>query len=297
MHWIQRAVFFLLAMAVIFATEDSYRLQIEKDRKETQEFLRSEKSPLRLIGRFTVAEGDSKIGSDPAAEFQLPSRASGRLGTIHRQGGDLSFEPAPGASVSLNGKPASGRFPLHAVPSPKPSDLVTVGDFTFSIRPIGDHLVLLVTDAQSQFLKAFKGPTWFPVDAAYRIEARFQPVGSPRDATVQMTDGNSTTYQVAGDLLFQCLGQKLRLRAVTSSNKKSLFVPFRDQTSGKETYGGGRFLEADLPKDGRTTLDFNKAFNPYCAYNPYAICPIVPRENRLSVAIRAGETVEPASKH
>ena len=129
-------LFSLLIVGAIFAEEDSYRLEIEKDRKETQEFLRSEKSPLHVIGRFTVAEGDSRVGSDPAAEIQLPSRAPGRLGTIHRHGADLSFEPAPGASVSLNGKPASGPFPLRAVPPPDPTDRVTAGDFGFAIRPL-----------------------------------------------------------------------------------------------------------------------------------------------------------------
>ena len=296
MRWMQGAVCFL-ALGTILHAEDSYQLQIKKDRKETQEFLRSEKGPLRLIGRYTLKEGDSRIGSDPESEIPLPPRAPVKLGTVHRHGRDISFEPAPHVSLSLNGKPVSGQFALRPVPSPKPSDRVTAGDFTFSVRPIGDALVLLVTDAQSQFLKAFKGPTWFRIDAAYRIQARFQPVASPRNITVQMTDGNSTTYQIAGELLFRCADQDLRLQALTSSERKTLFVPFRDETSGKETYGGGRFLEADLPKDGRTILDFNKAYNPYCAYNPYAICPVVPRENRLPVAIRAGETLETNSRH
>ena len=297
MRGIQTSLFFLSTLCATFAADDSYQLQIEKDRKETREFLRSEKGPLLLIGRFTVQEGDSKIGSDPTAQFRFPSRAPGLVGTIHRRGKDVSFESVPDVSVSLNGKPASGRFPLQAVPAPNPSDRVTAGDFTFAIRPIGDQFVLLVIDAQSELLKNFSGPTWFPVNTAYRVEAQLQPEKPTRNVTVQMTDGNSATYQVAGNLLFQCAGQKLRLRALISPDKKSLSVFFRDQTSGKETYGGGRFLEADLPKEGRTILDFNKAYNPYCAYNPYAICPVVPRENRLSVAIRAGETLETPSKH
>jgi uncharacterized protein (DUF1684 family) len=296
MRWMRGAVCFL-TLGTILGAEDSYQLQIEKDRKETQEFLRSEKGPLRLAGRYTLKEGDSRIGSDANSEIPLPSRAPAKLGTVHRHGRDISFEPAPHVSLSLNGKPVSGQFALRPVPSPEPSDRVTAGDFTFSVRPIGDAFVLLVTDAQSQLLKAFKGPTWFPIDTAYRVQASFQPVASPRTITVQMTDGNSTTYQIAGELLFQCAGQVLRLQALTSANRKTLFVPLRDETSGKETYGGGRFLEADLPRDSRTILDFNKAYNPYCAYNPFAICPVVPRENRLPVAIRAGETLETNSRH
>jgi uncharacterized protein (DUF1684 family) len=297
MRWMQRAVFFLTAVGVFLAADDSYRLQIEKDRGELQNFLRSEKSPLRLIGRLTLKKGDSRIGSDPAAELRLPARAPGQLGTVHRRGADISFEPAPGVSVSLNDQPASSQFPLRAALLPKPADRVGAGDFTLVVRAVGDEFVLLVTDAHSELLKAFNGPTWFPVDEGFRIRARFQPVDSPRKITMEMTDGNSTTYQIAGDLLFEYAGQTFRLEAFVSADNQSLFVPFRDQTSGKETYGGGRFLEADRPKDGRTVLDFNKAFNPYCAYSPYAICPVVPRENRLSLAVRAGETLVVISKH
>ena len=85
---------------------------------------------------------------------------------------------------------------------------------------------------------------------------------APRKITLQMTDGNSTTYQIAGDLLFQYADQTCRLEAFISADNKSLFVPFRDQTSGRETYGGGRFLEADRPKDGRTILDSTKPSIP-----------------------------------
>jgi uncharacterized protein (DUF1684 family) len=78
---------------------------------------------------------------------------------------------------------------------------------------------------------------------------------------------------VRGDLVFQLAGQSLHLQALTSPSGKSLFIMFQDQTSGGETYGGGRFIEAETPENGRTTLDFNKASNPYCADDPYAVCP------------------------
>jgi len=175
----QSAVCLLLAVGVIFALEDSYRLQIDKDRKEKQEFLRSEKSPLRLIGRFTVGEGDSKIGSDPADEFQLPSRAPGQLGTVHRQGGNISFEPAPGASMSHNGKPASGRFPLQAVASPKPSDRVTAGDLPRGVA----HCFQNTGNVDAKFLVVAT-----PAGLEKFFEEAFYPAGDRSAALPPMTE-------------------------------------------------------------------------------------------------------------
>ncbi len=280
----------LLAILVASAAEDSYRLDVEQDRKKTDELLRSPRSPLLLVGRFRVNEGSSAMGSDPASDFVLPSQAPRRVGTISRQGDQFSFQPASGIAVSLNGKPASGRINLQVAKSPQPSDRIAFGTFTFAIRPVGNQFELLLSDAQSQALKDFKGTTWFPIDPAYRLTAQFSPAEQSRTVAVALTDGASTTYTVKGDLIFHRGGQTLRLQALSSLDGKSLFVMFRDQTSGRQTYGGGRFLEVELPRDGKATLDFNRAYNPYCAYNPYAICPVPPRQNRLAVPIRAGET-------
>lgn len=102
------SVVFLLAVGVASAADDAYHRQIEQDRRETDEFLRSEKSPLLLIGRFSVNEGSSTLGSDPASTIVLPTRAPQHLGTIFRHGNQFTFEVMMGTSVSLNGKPASG---------------------------------------------------------------------------------------------------------------------------------------------------------------------------------------------
>jgi uncharacterized protein (DUF1684 family) len=281
----------LLVISVGSAAEDTYRRDLEQDRRNTDEFLRSERSPLRLVGRFNVKEGNSTMGSDSACDLVLPPRAPSRLGTLQRQGDRFSFKPAAGVSVSLNGKPAASPFMLQVAPSPKPGDRMSSGDFTFAIRPVGDQFIALLNDAGSPFLKDFHGTTWFPVSRVYRLQAQFEPAPQKTSLVVQLTDGGSITYQVSGNLVFQLAGKTCRLQALSSSDAKSLFVPFLDQTSGKETYGGGRFLEVPLPEGSKTTVDFNKAYNPYCAYNPNAICPVVPPHNRVPVPVRAGETL------
>ncbi|MGB9233008.1 MAG: DUF1684 domain-containing protein [Terriglobales bacterium] len=270
-------------------TEDTYRAQIEKDRHDTDEMLRSSRSPLLLVGRFPVNEGTATLGSDPASTIVLPAKAPAHVGTLIRTRGQITFRPANGVAVSLNDKPVSGPVNLQATEPPKPTDRVGFGDFKFGIRPLNQEFSLLLSDAQSPYLKSFTGTTWFPIDAAYRVVAQFVPAPQQKTLLVPSTDGGQKTYTVTGDLTFQLAGQTLRLKALGSASGKGLFIMFQDQTSGKETYGGGRFIDADASEGGKVTLDFNKASNPYCAYDPYAVCPMPLKENRLAVAIRAGE--------
>lgn len=194
----------LLATAgAALAADAAYIRQIEQDRRETDEFLRSERSPLRLVGRFRIAEGRSTVGSDPASSIVLPSRAPLHAGTIDRQGNQFSFEAASGIAITLNGKSASGPLKLQVAGAPKPSDRVSFGDFTFAIRPIGDEFDLLLNDAQSPFLKEFRGATWFPVDSVYRVEAQFHPYENAKTMMMPLTGGAETPYTVSGEVVFQ----------------------------------------------------------------------------------------------
>jgi uncharacterized protein (DUF1684 family) len=114
------------------------------------------------------------------------------------------------------------------------------------------------------------------------------PYAQPETLHVPLTHVTSKeTMQSEGDLVFELAGKSFRLKTFT--DEEGLFVMFQDQTNGKRTYGGGRFVHAPKPTDGVTALDFNKAFNPYCSLNPYIMCPIPPAQNRLAVKIEAGE--------
>ena len=297
MNWVRHTAMgcLLLSLTMALAADDTYRREIDEDRQQTDAMLRSERSPLLLIGRFEIQEGATTLGSDPASTIALPPRAAQRVGVVHRRGTQLSFEVAGGVAASLNGKPVSGLIALQAMEIPKPTDRVSFGDFTFGIRPVGDGFSLFLQDTQSPFAKKFKGVSWFPIDPAYRVAAQLTPYAGEKTVMVPYTDGIPKPYTVAGYLMFQIAGQPLRLETLVSLGGKKLVVMFQDQTSGKETYGGGRYVEVDMPQDGKTTIDFNKAFNPYCAYDPYASCPVPLKENRLAVAIRAGATYNDAA--
>jgi uncharacterized protein (DUF1684 family) len=137
---------------------------------------------------------------------------------------------------------------------------------------------------------AFNGLSYYPESTVLRIEGQLDmDVDRDEQIVMQTTTGGTQVYRRAGKVRFQIDGQAAEITLYESAEQEDLFVPFRDATSGKETYGAGRYLEAERPKEGRVVLDFNDAYNPYCAYNPEWSCPLPPGENWLSVAVRAGE--------
>ncbi|WP_420152967.1 DUF1684 domain-containing protein [Siphonobacter sp.] len=137
----------------------------------------------------------------------------------------------------------------------------------------------------------FQGLKYFPADSTYEVFAKLEETESTKTFAVQMTGGQTETYTLYGKVRFELQGKTCELLVFESTEAGTLFIPFKDQTSGKESYGGGRYL--DIPESditgNRVTIDFNKAYNPYCAYSPEYTCPIPPKENNLPLAIRAGE--------
>src|SRR5262249_19797787 len=145
-------------------------------------------------------------------------------------------------------------------------------------------------DPESPQRKAFAGLTWFPVSESYRVVARFVPAAAPRSIAVPNILGQTIDMPSPGRAVFTLGGKELGLDAVLEEpDAQELFFIFRDGTSGKETSPAGRFLYAELPKDGTVVLDFNKAYSPPCAFTPHATCPLPPRQNRLAVRVEAGE--------
>jgi uncharacterized protein len=138
--------------------------------------------------------------------------------------------------------------------------------------------------------KAFPGLSYFPESEELRIEADLDlDVDRNEEIVMQTTTGETQSYRRAGKVRLTIDGESAELTLYESPDQDDLFVPFRDATSGRETYGAGRYLEVERPHDGRVLLDFNLAYNPYFAYNPEYSCPLPPGENWLSVPIQAGE--------
>ena len=268
------ASLFLLVGASLAA--DTYTASVERWRAGREARLRSDAGWLTVSGLFWLKEGGQTIGSDSSNKIQLPAHSSpARLGVIEFHDGQaaLRYEDR-----------AKGRIELKPDSTPEPTR-IQLGDLTFWVIQRGDRYGIRLRDRQSSMRKEFTGCKWYPVKADHRVAARFVP----EQTTMRIPSiiGVTNEESSPGYVEFEMAGETIRLRP--TGDMESLSFVFRDGTSGKSTYGAGRFLSADGPKDGKVILDFNRAYNPPCAFTPYATCPLPPRENRFKTPIEAGE--------
>ncbi|MFC3160878.1 DUF1684 domain-containing protein [Chryseobacterium arachidis] len=151
----------------------------------------------------------------------------------------------------------------------------------------------------------FKKHPFFPIDSKYRVTAKFVKTENAKPFDLPTSSGKTKVYKEYGKVTFELGGKPYTLTLYQSLDlikqkkyKDYLFLPFRDATNEKETYGGGKYMDLTVPKGNTIILDFNKSYQPYCAYNAYDYnCPIVPEENRLPVEIRAGVMYEDIYHH
>ncbi len=229
---------------------------------------------LTLIALDWLNEGSNEIAS---------------TGTVTLENGKVSFYVSPGVQATLAGKPfTSGPVKTDAeVGGPEKIEL---GSRAFIIIKRGSQYAVRVWDSNALARKKFTGIERFPVSTAWRIDARWEPFNPAKQIKVpSVVPSYEEDYSVPGVAVFTIAGAEYRLEPVLEEGATDLFFIFGDKTNGKDTYGGGRFLYAKPPKDGKVVLDFNKAYNPPCAFSPYATCPLPPASNRLPVRIDAGE--------
>lgn len=241
-----------------------------------------------LAGLFFLNEGENAAGSGASNPVRLPARAPASVGRFIYRKGTVRFEPAAGAGVTLKGKPVTSSLTLVADESPTPRDELMVGDLTLWVHPSGDRRAIRMRDPQSALAKSFAGYDWFPIQERFRVTGTFVRDAAPRAIKVPSLTGDPQPYTTEGVVELTLNGQQLRMRPMTTRPGRLFFV-FKDTTAGKETYEAARFLYADLKADGTTVMDFNQAYNPPCAFNPFTTCPLPLPENRLKVSIPAGE--------
>lgn len=263
-----------------------YAATIDKWRRQREARLRSEDGWLAVAGFSWLADGANLVGSAPGSAVPLPADAPARVGTLTKAGGVTRIRLEAGVEATLDGRRlvpgTDGAMPEGAV--------LRVGRLSLIVIRRDGREAVRLRDPESRARREFPGLEWFPVAPAYRIVARWEPFASPLPLTIASVMGYTTDYPSPGQAVFEIGGRELRLTPVLEEpDAKELFFIFRDATAGRETYGAGRFLYADLPEQGRVVLDFNKAVSPPCAFTRYATCPLPPKENRLDVRIEAGE--------
>ena len=264
---------------------DAVVIEIEKWRAEHEESYT--RNWVTIEGLHFLKPGTQSAGSAPDNDVVVVASLPERLGTFTVESDEVTFEPEPGAPITINGETPAAAMVLRDDGAEEP-DVIEANGASVVVHRSGTRLSLRVRDPNGERARTFQGFDWFPVSPDYRVLGRFIADAAPRTLPVVNTFGDLDTYETEGVVELSLNGELLRLRPFTAEPGRFFFV-FNDASSGNETYEAARFLYSDLRQDGTTVLDFNEAYNPPCSFNPFTTCPIPLPENRLAIKVLAGE--------
>ncbi|MFI4968633.1 MAG: DUF1684 domain-containing protein [Lysobacterales bacterium] len=264
-----------------------YTRQIENWRAQRVERLKAPNGWLSLIGLHWLKDGRNTVGSAKDNDVVL-AKGPAHLGAIALDAGKATIALDAKAGATIDGKSA-GSAELLDDSHEKPTT-VAFGTASFYLIDRNGRKALRVKDSAAATRTHFAGIDNYPIDPSWRIEAKWQPFNPAHSLDIPTVLGTVDKMPVPGKAVFTRGGKTYELLPVLEeADAKELWFIIADRTSGKETYGAARFLYADMPRDGKLVIDFNKAYNPPCAFTPYATCPLAPPENRLDLAVTAGE--------
>ncbi|MCB0106584.1 MAG: DUF1684 domain-containing protein [Caldilineaceae bacterium] len=273
-------------------TDEVYYEALTQMRRQRAEAIAADRSWLTLAGLYWLQPGENSFGAGHDNAIVLPANAGvAQAGAFSLADGTVTLHVAPDAPLQLNGHAAAEQALQHDLGAAP--DLLTLGPLSMIVIKRGDRYGIRLYDSTNPRRQAFTGLDWYAIAPAYRIEARFVPYEPAKVIRYGTVLGDQMEEACPGAVHFTWQGVACRLDAQQRGAK--LFFNFRDATNGDTTYGAGRFLYSDAPRDGTVLLDFNLATNPYCAYTAYATCPLPPAQNRLPVRIEAGERQFPQS--
>jgi len=266
--------------------------EVEAWREERLARLQRPDGWLSLVGLHWLQYGDSIVGSGPTRGVRL-AVGPDELGMITLdKDGTVRFRARAGAGVTYDGKPSGTAVRTLATDADGATPTVVGfngGDASFIAIRRGDRVGLRVRDAMASTRTGFTGIDHFPVDRAWRFVARVETHPAGRTLPIVNVLGQEEAMPNPGAVVFERDGITHRLEAVDEGDGR-LFLIFADRTSGHETYAAARFLYAEAPgAAGTTVVDFNKAYNPPCAFTPFSTCPLPPPSNRLDLRVEAGE--------
>jgi len=262
----------------------SYRASVEKWRRGYENDLKSDHGWLTIAGLFWLHEGENRFGSSAVNDIVLPESAPPDAGYFSFHNGKITVNVNPGVTATIGGKAVT----TAELKPDSPEGRVVINGLGLWVHRSGERYAIRMQDPNSKLRANFTGLHWFPIDESYRVTAKYVPYDQAKAVDIQNLAGDDLKLPVTGYVAFTLHGLEYRLEAEADESGALTFV-FRDLTAGKETYAASRFLDTDAPENGEVVLDFNEAYNPPCAYNPYTTCPLPPQENRLKVRIEAGE--------
>jgi uncharacterized protein (DUF1684 family) len=274
------------------AADAAYQQDFDKWKGELVDDLKQ--NWLSLAGLFWLKPGDNSFGADAGNAIVFP-KGPAHAGVFELQGKDVTVKFSSDAHAIIDGKPVT-TAKLQADVSGKPT-LVELGSLRLKVIVRGERIGIRVKDLESDNAKNYRGPVFFPIDLSYRVTATWVPSDGKQTVDVPNVLGDVSPTPVPGTVVFKISGQEIHLTDLGGDPAKGLFFVFNDLTSKTDTYPGGRFLETDPVVNGSVVIDFNRAYNPPCAVTPYATCPLAPKENRVAIAIPAGEKYDRTHGH
>lgn len=266
---------------------NAYKTEIEQWHQKRIADLKSANGWLNLAGLFWLKEGVSTFGSDESNDIVFPKdKIPAKAGLFLLQNGVVTITSLPEVKIFSNEKPIKTGVIFHSDSTRQPT--LAHGSLQWFIIKRDNQFGVRLRDLESTTVTEFQGIGRYEVDPEFRAEAMLETSSVPKKIDITNVLGQTSAQDSPGTLVFKINGKEYRLDALEEGEE--LFVIFGDPTNEKETYPSGRYVYADKPgADGKTILDFNKAYNPPCAFTPFATCPLPPLQNVLPIAITAGE--------
>lgn len=251
------------------------------------ENLKKENGWLNLVGLYWLKQGENKFGSDKTNDIVFPEgKAPSFIGSLFLKDSIVTIKVNEGVEVKSNGERVN-RLELKN-DTQKGTTVLELGSLRWFIIKRGDKYGVRLRDLDSELLKTFQGVETYPINSDWKFEAKLETYNPPKKVEVPNVLDMVDTALVSAALTFEKDGVVYKLDPLDEG--KQYFIIFADETSGSETYGAGRFLSVDkADSNGKIYIDFNKAYNPPCAFTKYATCPLPPKQNHLKLKITAGE--------
>lgn len=284
----------LLASCTASHTEKPLPIDIEAYKKEITEwdqkrydYQKGENGWINLAGLFWLKEGINTFGSDASNDLVFPEgKIPPRAGFFLLKQNVIELEAIPGVEFSFNGQ--SAKKGIFAHPD---SGRITVsyGSLKWFVIKRDDKYGIRLRDLESHELEKFHGIERYPADPAWRIVGSVEWADSSRTIEITNVLGQTGQQRSVGTLVFSIENKEYRIDALDEGGDE-FFIIFGDETNARETYGAGRYMYVKVPESGNEVIiDFNKAYNPPCAFTEFATCPLPPKQNILPIAIPAGE--------
>jgi uncharacterized protein (DUF1684 family) len=244
---------------------------------------------LSLIGLFWLKPGENTFGGAKSNAINFPTdKVPAEMGVFIFKDEQVQAVIRKGVAVYHNGQPVDTLLMKNDIEG-EPT-ILTYGTLSWYVIKRGEKFGIRLKDSESKALQDFSGIKMFKIDSRWRSVAKFKPYNPPKTIEIPTVLGTIEEDTSPGALEFTLFGQTYSLDPTGNAEDKRWFIIFADVTNGEQTYGAGRFLYVDAPgENGTTIIDFNKAYNPPCAFSPYATCPLPPEENYLPIPVTAGE--------